>query len=277
MGLRITTLSENTAGRGLLAEWGLSFLIESDGTTILLDAGKSIVASHNADTLGIDLSRVDKIILSHGHSDHTGGLKQVLRKINKEIEIIAHPDIWAVKYRHHEGKEDRPMGIPFPRREMESLGARFKLTTEPVEITDRIMTSGEIPMTNDFEELDAGLFVREDAGSRPDELLDDLALVIKTEPGLVVILGCAHHGIINTLHHAQKLTGIKPIHAVLGGAHLLYASEERIRLTVKALKELDVKKLGLCHCTSLPATCVLAREFGERFFFNNTGTVTELP
>jgi len=277
MGLRITTLSENTAGRGLLAEWGLSFLIESDEITILLDSGKSIVASHNADTLGIDLSRVDKIILSHGHSDHTGGLKQVLRKINKEIEIIAHPDIWAVKYRHHEGKEDRPMGIPFPRPELESLGARFKLTTEPVAITDRIMTSGEIPMTNDFEELDAGLFVREDAGSRPDELLDDLALVIKTEPGLVIILGCAHHGIINTLHYAQKLTGIKPIHAVLGGAHLLYASEERIRLTVKALKELDVKKLGLCHCTSLPATCVLAREFGERFFFNNTGTVTELP
>ncbi|UCG10835.1 MAG: MBL fold metallo-hydrolase [Dehalococcoidia bacterium] len=277
MGLRITTLSENTAGRGLLAEWGLSFFIESDGTTILLDAGKSIVASHNADTLGIDLCRVDKIILSHGHSDHTGGLKQVLRKINKEIEIIAHPDIWAVKYRHHEGKEDRPMGIPSPRPELESLGARFNLTTEPVAITDRIMTSGEIPMTNHFEELDSGLFVREDAGSRPDELNDDLALVIKTEPGLVVILGCAHHGIINTLHHAQKLTGIKPIHAVLGGAHLLYASEERIRLTVKVLKELDVKKLGLCHCTSLPATCVLAREFSERFFFNNTGTVTELP
>jgi len=169
------------------------------------------------------------------------------------------------------------MGIPFPRPELESLGVRFRLTTEPLAITDRIMTSGEIPMTNDLEELDAGLFVREDASSRPDELNDDLALVIKTEVGLVVILGCAHHGIINTLHHAQKLTGVKQIHAVLGGAHLLYASEERIRRTVKALKELDVKKLGLCHCTSLPATCVLAREFGERFFFNNTGTVTELP
>jgi 7,8-dihydropterin-6-yl-methyl-4-(beta-D-ribofuranosyl)aminobenzene 5'-phosphate synthase len=169
------------------------------------------------------------------------------------------------------------MGIPFPRGELESLGARFNLTTEPVAITDRIMTSGQIPMSNDFEELDSGLFVREDAGSRPDELNDDLALIINTEVGLVVILGCAHHGIINTLHHAQKLTGIKPIHAVLGGAHLLDASEERIRLTVKALRELDVKKLGLCHCTSLPAACVLAREFGERFFFNNAGTVTELP
>lgn len=277
MGLRVTTLSENTADRGMLAEWGLSFFIETEGINILFDTGQSITATHNAATLGNDLSQVDKIILSHGHPDHTGGLKQVLRKINKEIEIIAHPNIWAAKYRHHDGKEDKPMGIPFPRRELESLGARFKLTTEPVKITDRIMTSGEIPMTNDFEELDSGLFVREGNGSKPDELNDDLALIINTEVGLVVILGCAHHGIINTLHHAQKLTGVKQIHAVLGGAHLLDASQERIRLTVKALKELDVKKLGLCHCTSLPAACVLAREFGERFFFNNTGTVTELP
>lgn len=277
MGLRITTLSENTAGRGMLAEWGLSFLIETDGINILFDTGGGISASHNADALGIDLSRVDKIILSHGHPDHTGGLKQVLRKINKEIEIIAHPDIWSAKCRRRQGRADKPMGIPFPRQELESLGARFKLTTEPVAITDRIMTSGEIPMTNDFEELDSGLFVREDAGFQPDELNDDLALIINTEVGLVVILGCAHHGIINTLHHARKLTGIKPIHAVLGGAHLLDVPQERIRRTVKALKELDIKKLGLCHCTSLPATCVLAREFGERFFFNNTGTVTELP
>jgi 7,8-dihydropterin-6-yl-methyl-4-(beta-D-ribofuranosyl)aminobenzene 5'-phosphate synthase len=215
--------------------------------------------------------------LSHGHYDHTGGLKQALRKINKEIEIIAHPDIWATKIRRRQGRADRPMGIPFPRPELESLGARFKLTTEPVKISDRILTSGEIPMSNDFEELDSGLFVKEDSGLKPDELSDDLALIINTEVGLVVILGCAHHGIINTLHHAQKLTGVKQVHAVLGGAHLLDASEERIRLTVKALRELDVKKLGLCHCTSLPAACVLAREFGERFFFNNAGTVTELP
>ncbi len=277
MGLRVTTLSENTADRGMLAEWGLSFFIETEGINILFDTGQSITATHNAATLGIDLSQVDKIILSHGHPDHTGGLKQVLRKINKEIEIIAHPSIWAAKYRHHDGKEDKPMGIPFPRRELESLGARFKLTSEPVKITNRIMTSGEIPMTNDFEELDSGLFVREDNGSRPDELNDDLALIINTEVGLVVILGCAHHGIINTLHYARKLTGVKQIHAVLGGAHLLYASQEHIWLTVKALKELDVKKLGLCHCTGPPAACVLAQEFSERFFFNNTGTVTELP
>ena len=110
-----------------------------------------------------------------------------------------------------------------------------------------------------------------------DKLFDDLALVLKTEPGLVVVLGCAHRGAINTLYHAQRLTGVKPIHTVLGGAHLISASEERIWPTVAALQELGVQRLGLCHCTGLPATSLLAQEFGDKFFFCNAGTITELP
>ena len=111
MGLRITTLSENTAARtNLLAEWGLSILVETGTVNILLDTGQSISASHNADILGVDLSRVDKIVLSHGHQDHTGGLRQVLYKVRKEVEIIAHPDIWAAKYRRRRGQEDRYIG-----------------------------------------------------------------------------------------------------------------------------------------------------------------------
>ena len=94
MEMRITTLSENTAGMGnYLAEWGLSILVETDKVGILLDTGRSISASYNVDTLGIDLSRIDRIVLSHGHSDHTGGLREMLRKMRKEVEIIAHPDI----------------------------------------------------------------------------------------------------------------------------------------------------------------------------------------
>ena len=94
MGLQITTLSENTAGLGgLMAEWGLSILVETDQINILFDTGQSLSASHNADIMGIDLSRIDKIVLSHGHFDHTGGLKQILLRMGKEIEVIAHPDI----------------------------------------------------------------------------------------------------------------------------------------------------------------------------------------
>jgi 7,8-dihydropterin-6-yl-methyl-4-(beta-D-ribofuranosyl)aminobenzene 5'-phosphate synthase len=278
MKLRITTVSENTANMGeFLAEWGLSILMETDEVNILLDTGRTISACHNADTLGIDLSKIDKIALSHGHYDHTGGLRQVLRKMKKEVEVIAHPDIWAAKYARRQGQADRYTGIPFQRQELESLGARFNLTTKPVKITDNIMTTGEVPMITDYEEIDSHLWVKEAGAWEPDKLADDLAIIINTELGLVVVLGCAHRGIINTLYHAQQLTGRKEIHTVLGGSHLVSASEERIWLTMAALKELGVQRLGLCHCTSLSAVALLAQEFGDKFFFNNTGTILEIP
>ena len=284
MKLCVTTLSENTAGinensAGLvdfLAEWGLSILVETDEVNILLDTGRSISAAYNADSLGINLSRIDKIVLSHGHFDHTGGLRQVLRKMSKKVEIIAHPDIWTAKYSRRAGK-DRYIGIPFQRQELESLGANFNLTTKPVKITDNIMTTGEIPMVTDYEEIDPELVVKEDTGWQPDKLLDDRALIINTEPGLVVILGCAHRGIINTLYSAQQLTGVKRVHTVLGGCHLISASPERIRSTIAALKELGVQKLGVSHCTGLPAAVIMAQEFGDKFFFNNAGTSINLP
>jgi len=284
MKLHITTLSENTAGMNkntaglvnFLAEWGLSILVETDEVNVLLDTGQSISAAYNADILGIDLSRIDRIVLSHGHFDHTGGLRQVLRKMRKRVEIIAHPDIWAAKYSRRQGK-DRYIGIPFLRQELEGLGASFNLTTKPVKITDNIMTTGEIPMVTDYEEIDPDLVVKEDAGWQPDKLLDDRALIINTEPGLIVILGCAHRGIINTLYYAQQLTGIKRVHAVLGGCHLFGASQERVRSTIAALKELGVQKIGVSHCTGLPAAAIMAQEFGDKFFFNNAGTITNLP
>ena len=284
MKLRITTLSENTAGMNentaglvnFLAEWGLSILVETDEVNILLDTGQSISAAYNADILGIDLSRIDRIVLSHGHFDHTGGLRHVLRKMRKRVEIIAHPDIWAAKYSRRQGK-DRYIGIPFLRQELEGLGASFNLTTKPVKITDNIMTTGEIPMVTDYEEIDPDLVVKEDTGWQPDKLLDDRALIINTEPGLIVILGCAHRGIINTLYYAQQLTGVKPIHTVLGGCHLFGASQEQVRSTIAALKELGVQKIGVSHCTGLPAAAIMAQEFGDKFFFNNAGTSINLP
>jgi len=276
MGLQITTLSENTAGLGnFLGEWGLSILIETDGLNILFDTGQSISASHNADILGIDLSKINKIVLSHGHYDHTGGLRQILRRIRREIEIIAHPDIWQVKYATRQGKE-RYIGIPFHRQTLESLGAGFNLTTKPVRISDNIMTTGEIPMANDYEEIEPYLVVKEKDGYKPDKLRDDQALIINTKSGLVVILGCAHRGITNTLHHAQRLSGVKTINTVLGGCHLIDASEERVQLTIAALKKLGVQRIGASHCTGLPASAIMAQEFGDRFFFNNAGTKINL-
>jgi len=180
MSVRITTLSENTAGRGnLLAEWGLSILVETEKTSVLLDTGSSISAAHNADALGIDLNKVDKIVLSHGHYDHTGGLRQVLQKMRKDVEIIAHPDIWQAKYARRRDEPDRYIGIPFQRNELESLGAIFNLTAKPVKIDDSIMTTGEVPMVTSFEQVDADLFVKEDTGWHPEKIMDDQALIVK--------------------------------------------------------------------------------------------------
>lgn len=278
MKLNITTLSENTAAApDLLAEWGISVLVETDTTNVLLDTGQSISASHNADILGIDLSRIDRIVLSHGHYDHTGGLRQVLEKAQKEIEVIAHPDIWAAKYARGGEQEARYIGTPFSQEELENLGARFNLTAKPTKISENIVTTGEIPMVTDFEEIDPNMFVKEEGQFKPDQMLDDQALIISTEVGLVVILGCGHRGIINTLYHARQLTGIEKIYMVLGGCHLIRASEERIWRTIAALQELDVPRIGVSHCTGPTATTVMAEAFGDRFFHNNAGTMINLP
>jgi len=277
MPLRITTLSENTAGLPeVLAEWGISVLVETGDLKILLDTGASISVPHNAPIFGLDLSTIDKIILSHGHYDHTGGLKEVLKQIGKQTDVIAHPDIWAKKYRRV-GDRERYIGIPFSKEELEALGATFTLTKDPVWITDDIVTTGEIAMTEEFEDLDPNMYVKESGDWRRDELWDDRALIIKTGKGLAVILGCAHRGVINTLRHAQELTGVTLIHTVIGGMHLTRTSEERVLRTATALQELGVQRVGVSHCTGLPAAVLLAQQLGEAFFFNNTGTSITVP
>lgn len=277
MPVRITTLSENTAGMGdFLGEWGLSILVETGDISVLFDCGKNVSAVYNADSLHIDLTKVDKIVLSHGHYDHTGGLRNILRRIGKKVEIVAHPDIWQAKYSRRNGESDRYIGIPFQQKELESLGASFVLTNESVSINENILTTGEVPMVTDYEQIDENLFVQESSSWQPDKLLDDQSLAIKTEAGLVVILGCAHRGIINTLYHVRQLTGIDKIKTVIGGSHLMGVSEERLWQTIGALREFDIQKMGLCHCTDLPAASFLSQEFGDAFFFNRAGTVTEI-
>ncbi len=275
--VRVTTLSENTARIGdFLGEWGLSILVETDEATVLLDAGKGPSAPYNADTLGIDLRRVDKIVLSHAHFDHTGGLAGVLRRIKKEVEVIAHPDVWQAKYSRGRDGTERFIGIPTSQSELEGLGARFTLATGPVRITPAITTLGEVPMVTDFEQIDSSLFVRDAAGLHPDPVLDDRGLAIKTPAGLVVVLGCAHRGLINSLYHAREITGEGRFYAVVGGSHLMGTSDGRVGRTIAALKELGVEKMGLCHCTDLPAAAQLYHEFGDRFFFNRAGLSIEL-
>ncbi len=278
--LRLTTLVENTAPRrGLLAEMGLCILIEADGLNILMDSGASTkTVTHNAEILGINLAKVDIIVLSHGHYDHTGGLPAVLSAINKEVEIIAHPAVWGLKYgKNHNTEGYHYSGIPYRREELERLGARFTLTPDPTWLNEDIVVSGEEPMTTDFEAVDDVLYLKEGGQFIPDPMDDDQSLYLKTELGLVIILGCAHRGTVNIIRHAQQLTCTEQVYMVVGGTHLIGASQEQFNRTVAALHEVGVLKLGACHCTGMKKSAMLAEEFGDNFFFNNAGTVIELP
>ena len=276
MKVRITTLSENSAGNNAVAEWGLGMLVEADGKKILFDTGAGTAAMLNVNGWNLDITDIDAIVLSHGHYDHTGGLYEVLKRTGPK-DIYAHPDIWASKYGSMDGTPPRFIGIPHRREALEALGAAFHLSREPQKLSDAITTTGEVPMQTDYEHIEAYLKAREDGELKPDPFNDDLSLVIDTDFGLVVVLGCAHRGIINNLKQAQKVTGKEHIYAAIGGTHLLHASQERLEQTGVALLEMGVEYLGVSHCTGFGAAAYLATLFGDRFFQNNAGTRLELP
>ncbi len=280
MHIRISTIAENSASwLKLLAEWGLSILVEVDNTTILMDTGYSMVAAHNAKIMEEDLSKIDKIVFSHGHQDHTGGLLELLKLRdlkNKPVEIIAHPDVWAPKvWRSPDGTRFDEIGIPYTREQAENLGATFHLSKEPVWITDRIVTSGEVPMVTDFEAIDYNACVKTTDGVSDDPLNDDQTLYIKSNKGLIVISGCAHRGIVNTIIRGKELTKSDKVYAVIGGIHLFGADEERLQKTIDEFRRLDIHHIGVSHCTGQVASARLFIEFGDKFFFNMAGTCTE--
>jgi 7,8-dihydropterin-6-yl-methyl-4-(beta-D-ribofuranosyl)aminobenzene 5'-phosphate synthase len=273
MSLTLTTLCENTAGKpGFMAEWGLSILVQADGMNVLFDTGGNFAAVRNADKLGVDLRAVDKIVLSHAHADHTGGLREVLMRMGPR-EIIAHPAVWELKYtkRAYE-KEEAFIGIPFAREELELYGASFTVSKEPVYIGDTIVTTGEIAQTTDFEGIEPIFYIKEGGSLRHDPIPDDLALIVRTQEGLVIVLGCAHRGMINTIRHAQMITGEQRVHTVVGGTHLFPKTDEQVEKAISALREIGVKKIGVSHCTGFHASVRLAQEFGDQFFQNNAGT-----
>ena len=186
--IKVTTLAENTASQafGIIGEHGLSVLVERDGHKILFDTGQGFSIVHNADILGVKLQGIEKIVLSHGHYDHTGGLREVLRRTG-EVEVIAHPDILEAKYAKRDRHPLRYIGIPFNISELESLGARFKFEKLPVRVAPGVITTGEIERKNSFEQVDSNLYVKRNGLLEKDRMLDDQALVIETGKGLIAV------------------------------------------------------------------------------------------
>ncbi|MCL3779778.1 MBL fold metallo-hydrolase [Prolixibacteraceae bacterium JC049] len=247
---KITVLVENTSGRRCIGEHGLSFLIEAD-KRILFDVGPSDAIIHNSVALKIPIHEVDTIVLSHGHDDHTNGLKYFHGQ-----KLIAHPEAFKARFRK---KNKTPLGINITR---EQAQRQFQLveTKEPLKISEEIYFLGEVPRNNNFEAQTTAFL---NADGTPDFIPDDSGLALITPKGLVVISGCAHSGICNMVEHARKVTGQQKIHAVMGGFHLT-ENNEQTQKTIEFLKEQEVERVMPSHCTAFPALV----QFYQNFPFN---------
>jgi 7,8-dihydropterin-6-yl-methyl-4-(beta-D-ribofuranosyl)aminobenzene 5'-phosphate synthase len=273
--VRITVVVENTAqGPGLLAEHGLAYWIEYRGRRVLLDTGQGAVIARNAYRLGIPLYQADAVVLSHGHYDHTGGLMHVLRE-NRPTSVYAHPAAFEPKYARNKDGTSREIGMPYlSQQTLRKRQARWVKTESPTEILNGLNVTGPIPRATDFEDT-GGPFFLDVRCERPDPLLDDQSLFFATREGIVVLLGCAHAGIINTLRYVGQLAGGRPIHSVLGGMHLQGASAERIARTIEELRRFGAVGVAPAHCTGFAATVALHNALAGQCFPIHVGSVME--
>ncbi|PIE58863.1 MAG: MBL fold metallo-hydrolase [Desulfobulbus propionicus] len=267
-----TILCENTVDgpMGLIGEHGWAVLIETEDKRILFDTGQGMALIPNSRTLGKDLQHLDAIVISHGHYDHTLGLPSVLQQTGR-IDVYGHPDMFITRYWELDG-ELREIGIPYRREYLESLGACFQPVQEFTEIFDNIYLTGEVAGKTSFEGPDPHMKHRLENGSlEQDQLRDDLSMVIRGEKGLVVVLGCAHAGLINILNHVQNHLPGDPIYAVFGGTHLGFAGAEQFEQTLAALDSFNIQRIGAAHCTGMVRSSHLHNHYGDRFFFAAAG------
>lgn len=275
MKVKVTVLCENSvfSNIGAIAEHGWAAFVETDQGNFLFDTGQGKALINNANYFKKDLSSAKGIIISHHHVDHTGGLLAALSATGP-IDVYSHPDLFKESYLTRSGSP-KYIGIPFQKIAVESKGANLIYNQDFKEIVPGMYLTGEVPRLNDYELGDKDQVLLSDGEFVKDPLLDDQSIIIKTDKGLFVILGCSHAGIINILNYAIKKTGESRIHTVIGGTHLGPVSEEQREKTIKALKEFDIERIGVSHCTGLVGSMRLAQEYGEKFFFCNVGSVIE--
>lgn len=266
MRIRITILCDNSVGpvSGTLGEHGFAALMEPDsGEPILFDTGQGFTLLHNAARMKKDLSCVRKVVISHGHYDHVGGLMPLLKDSGGR-EVFTHAGIFAQRYRVKDTGECCPIGVQFDRSAYEAAGASFNLSAVFREISPGIMLTGEVPRVTGFEKGDQGLYCG-CSGQELDTIPDDQSLVIETQKGLVILLGCCHAGLVNTLEHVASQLGRRDVYALIGGTHLGFCSQEQLEKSMLAIKKAGIRKLAVSHCTGFAASARLLRELPREF------------
>jgi 7,8-dihydropterin-6-yl-methyl-4-(beta-D-ribofuranosyl)aminobenzene 5'-phosphate synthase len=269
---KITCLIDNSVkpSSPFWGEHGLSFCLEIDQKSVLFDTGRSeMVLSHNLGLLGKCLRNAVALILSHAHLDHTGGLSGVLTQ-KPGLPLYASPDIFRPRFKLHEDKYES-IGLPLSQKELSQF-ADLQLSADPVEVLPGLWTTGEISERPEPEGSSPHLFVPHGDGWQPDPYRDDMSLVMETQAGLIVICGCCHAGLLNTLAHVQRRFQ-QSIHTVVGGTHLMNADEASLQHVVEILRDTyGALRFYLNHCTGVQAYLALANAFGDRVNLCPAGT-----
>ena len=270
--LTLQVLCNNQARPDLLAEHGWSCWLDDGQAPLLFDAGAGIGLQSNAARLGVDLQRCQHLLLSHGHWDHSGGLATLPDALLSRV--WGHPDCLRPRVSRHPGKPVRQIGMPADlARRLAPLG---HWQSTPVRFSAGMGSSGAIPRSHAIEDS-GGPFFWDEAGQQADPIPDDQALWLATPQGLVVVLGCCHAGLVNTVQHLLTLTGLPRLAGVIGGLHLLHASQERLAFTRRWLRHWAPDFLCLGHCSgdpvipylaaALPNTQVRAIQAGDQYRF----------
>ena len=263
--LEITILAENTVEkRKLLAEHGLSFYFKYNGKEYLFDTGQGEVLLTNAEKIGIDLTEIDTVFLSHGHDDHTGGLKKLLQ-INPEVRVFAHSEIFLPKYKKTK------KGLEFIGTELKKSEIKnFEAAETAVAAAAGIYNTGEIPARRETY-INPRYIVEKEGREITDPFNDDTSLYIETESGIIILLGCSHKGVKNIINEIKAEIGDRKIAAILGGMHLKRASSEKLEDLIEYFKEIDFQLLAPMHCTGREAAVKFKEAFGDRVKLASVG------